>query len=218
MDPFKLVVVSAGLSLPSSTWLLADRLADATMRSLTDGERDVAIQVIELRDLATDIAGNLVAGFPGRPLSEALDAVTEADGLIAVTPVFSASYSGMFKSFFDVLDNEALIGKPVVVAATGGSTRHSLALEPGHRRSHVPGRPGRQGTGRADAWPPGRRLSFRRRRHTVRAAAHGAPTGLRPGLARASVPACASWATLRSHARRGVVSVQGDAPLQSQVT
>ncbi|MFD8008181.1 FMN reductase [Streptomyces mirabilis] len=129
MNPFKLVVVSAGLSLPSSTRLLADRLADATRRSLTDDERDVDIQVIELRDLATDIAGNLVTGFPGRTLSEALDAVTEADGVIAVTPVFSASYSGLFKSFFDVLDNEALFGKPVLIAATGGSTRHSLALE-----------------------------------------------------------------------------------------
>lgn len=120
----KLVVVSAGLSVPSSTRLLADRLAAAT-----DRQAPVKIQVVELRELAVEIAHNFTNGFPGRGLSAALDAVTEADGLIVVTPVFSASYSGLFKSFFDVLDKDALVGKPVLIAATGGTARHSLVLE-----------------------------------------------------------------------------------------
>ncbi|MFF4797907.1 FMN reductase [Streptomyces sp. NPDC001351] len=120
----KLVVVSAGLSVPSSTRLLGDRLAAAVGR-----QTPVDIQVVELRDLAVEIAHNLTNGFPGRTLSAALDAVTEADGLIVVTPVFSASYSGLFKSFFDVLDKDALTGKPVLIAATGGTARHSLVLE-----------------------------------------------------------------------------------------
>ncbi|MEU0676088.1 CE1759 family FMN reductase [Streptomyces sp. NPDC006172] len=120
----KLVVVSAGLSVPSSTRLLADRLAAAT------AERAAAeVEVVELRDLAVEIAHNLTNGFPGRKLAAALDAVTAADGLIVVTPVFSASYSGLFKSFFDVLEQDALAGKPVLIAATGGSARHSLVLE-----------------------------------------------------------------------------------------
>ncbi|MFD5270337.1 FMN reductase [Streptomyces sp. NPDC058335] len=119
----KLVVVSAGLSLPSSTRLLADRLADATRQNLAEAGHEVGVHVIELRELATDISHNLVNGFPGPTLSEALEAV------IVVTPVFSASYSGLFKSFFDVLDNAALVGKPVLIAATGGSSRHSLVLE-----------------------------------------------------------------------------------------
>src|SRR4051794_23303970 len=117
MNPLKLVVVSAGLSLPSSTRLLANRLADLTRRSLVETGRGVDVHVVELRDLATDIAHNLVNGFPGHALSEALKAVAEADGVIAVTPVFSASYSGLFKSFFDVLDNTTLVGKPVLIAA-----------------------------------------------------------------------------------------------------
>ena len=120
----KLVVVSAGLSVPSSTRLLADRLAAATT-----GRTPADVQVVELRDLAVEIAHNLTNGFPGRTLAAALDAVTGADGLIVVTPVFSASYSGLFKSFFDVLDKDALAGKPVLVAATGGTARHSLVLE-----------------------------------------------------------------------------------------
>jgi FMN reductase len=90
---------------------------------------DVAVEVIELRDLAVDIAHNLVAGYPAPALRGAIDAVTAADALIPVTPIFTASYSGLFKSFFDVVDNTALIGKPVLIAATGGTARHSLALE-----------------------------------------------------------------------------------------
>jgi FMN reductase len=129
MNPLRLAVVSAGLSLPSSTRLLADRLADATRQSLAEAGREVDVRVVELRDLATGIAQNLVNGFPGPVLGEALESVADADGVIAVTPVFSASYSGLFKSFFDVLDEAALTGKPVLIAATGGSSRHSLVLE-----------------------------------------------------------------------------------------
>lgn len=129
-EPLRIVAVSAGLSSPSSTRLLADRLAAATRERLeTDQDRPVEVRVIELRDLAVDIAGNLVSGFPSATLEEAIGAVTEADGLIAVTPVFTASYSGLFKSFFDLVENTALTGKPVVVAATGGTARHSLVLE-----------------------------------------------------------------------------------------
>lgn len=124
----KLVVVSAGLSVPSSTRLLADRLAAATA-GRTAGPGPVDVHVVELRDLAVEIAHNFTNGFPGRALSTAIDDVTSADGLIVVTPVFSASYSGLFKSFFDVLDKDALVGKPVLIAATGGTGRHSLVLE-----------------------------------------------------------------------------------------
>ncbi|OON78366.1 FMN reductase [Streptomyces tsukubensis] len=124
-----IVVVSAGLSVPSSTRLLADRLGEATARRLAQDGTAAQVRVVELRDLAKDIANNLVTGFPGPALGDAIDAVTRADALIAVTPIFSASYSGLFKSFFDVIDQDALTGKPVLIAATGGSPRHSLALE-----------------------------------------------------------------------------------------
>lgn len=129
-EPLRIVAVSAGLSSPSSTRLLADRLTAAARERLEEEQdRPVEVRVIELRDLAVDIAGNLVSGFPSATLEEAIGAVTDADGLIAVTPVFSASYSGLFKSFFDLVENTALTGKPVVVAATGGTARHSLVLE-----------------------------------------------------------------------------------------
>ncbi|MFC9735659.1 FMN reductase [Streptomyces roseolus] len=125
----KLIVVSAGLSTPSSTRLLADRLAEAARDELAARGQAASTEVVELRELAGDIADHLVTGFPPPRLSAAIDAVTAADGLIVVTPVFAASYSGLFKSFFDVIDPEALTGRPVLIAATGGTARHSLVLE-----------------------------------------------------------------------------------------
>lgn len=124
-----LVVVSAGLSQPSSTRLLADRLSAAVDRHLREAGIEPRIEVIELRDQAKDLVNNLLAGFPSPGLQAALDAVLGADGLIAVTPIFSASYSGLFKLFFDLVKRDGLAGTPVLIAATGGTARHSLALE-----------------------------------------------------------------------------------------
>ncbi|WP_405807232.1 MULTISPECIES: FMN reductase [unclassified Streptomyces] len=129
MRTLKLVAVSAGLSVPSSTRLLADRLTEAVRGTLAERDVEVQVRVVELRELAVPIANHLVTGFPAPALGEAIEAVTEADGLIAVTPVFKASYSGLFKSFFDLIEPDALTGKPVLIAATGGTARHSLVLE-----------------------------------------------------------------------------------------
>ncbi|TWD80878.1 FMN reductase [Kribbella amoyensis] len=124
-----IAVVTAGLTTPSSTRLLADQLA-AGVRDALDG-RGVPhkLVVIELRDHAHDLTNNLLTGFPTGALREVLDTVVRADALIAVTPTFSASYNGLFKMFFDVLDDKALVGKPVLLGATGGTERHSLVLE-----------------------------------------------------------------------------------------
>ncbi|CAM2928417.1 FMN reductase [Saccharomonospora xinjiangensis] len=124
MSVRNLAVVTAGLTNPSSTRLLADRLTEAVAPRVP-----VEPHVVELRDHARDVADNFVTGFAPPALAEQLDAVSKADGLIAVTPIFTASFSGLFKSFFDVLDNTALRGKPVLTGATGGTPRHSLALE-----------------------------------------------------------------------------------------
>ena len=129
MTTRSLVVISAGLSQPSSTRLLADQLAAAAVEAAAARSLTLQVKIIELRDLAHDIANNLLTGFPPPALKEATDAVTAADALIAVTPIFTASYSGLFKSFMDVLEKDTLTGKPVLIAATAGTARHSLALE-----------------------------------------------------------------------------------------
>lgn len=129
MTAKKIAVVSGGLSQPSSTRLLADRLAEATVRRLDEQGIEVEVHTIQLRDTAKDVTNNMLAGFPSPALTEVLETVTGADGLIAVSPIFTTSYSGMFKSFFDIIDPTALDGMPVVIGATGGTERHSLALE-----------------------------------------------------------------------------------------
>jgi FMN reductase len=124
-----LAVVSAGLSQPSSTRLLADKLAAATVARLADENITTSVVTYELRDYAQDIMNNLLTGFANPRLEEMIEAVTAADGLIAVTPIFTTSYSGLFKTFFDVLDNRSLTDQPVLIGATAGTPRHSLALD-----------------------------------------------------------------------------------------
>jgi FMN reductase len=129
MSTRTLAVVSAGLSTPSSTRLLADRLTAATVAALRERGENATVEVVELREHARDLADDLVTGFANESLRAAIDTVVGADALIAVTPVFSASYSGLFKTFFDVLDKDSLTGTPVLLGATAGTARHSLVIE-----------------------------------------------------------------------------------------
>lgn len=129
MNPRRIAVVTAGLSNPSTTRLLADRLVAATTRELSERGIQADIDVFELRDYAHDITDNLLAGFAPPALESMVNAVTSADGLIVVTPIFSTSYSGLFKSFIDILDPDALTGMPVLIGANAGTPRHSLAID-----------------------------------------------------------------------------------------
>ncbi|GIJ52593.1 CE1759 family FMN reductase [Virgisporangium aurantiacum] len=127
MTPRTLAVVSAGLSQPSSSRLLAERLAAGVVAASSDAIR--ALPVIEVRDHSHDVVNNLLTGFPPAALASTLAEIAGADGLIVVTPIFNTSYSGLFKSFFDVFEEGSLRDKPVLLGATGGTARHSLALE-----------------------------------------------------------------------------------------
>jgi FMN reductase len=124
-----LAVISGGLNEPSSTRLLADRVATSATHALGDLDVEVQVDVMDLRDHAHELTNMMLTGFAGPDLATAIDKVMKADGLIVATPIFSASYSGLFKTFFDLLEPDALVGKPVLIAATAGTARHSLALE-----------------------------------------------------------------------------------------
>ncbi len=128
-DTFQLAVVSAGTSDPSSTRLLADRIAERTANLAGRHGQAVTTTVIELRELAADIANATVSLLITPRLRQAIDALAVADGLVVSTPVYKAGASGLFKSFFDLLDNDLLIGKPVILAATAGTPRHALVAD-----------------------------------------------------------------------------------------
>lgn len=124
-----LVVVSAGMSSPSSTSMLAGRIADAVTREVTARGEGLDVRHVELREHGRAIIDAMTGGFAGPELEDVREAVHAADGLVMVTPIFTASYSGLFKSFVDILDKDALTRKPVLIAATAGTPRHSLVLE-----------------------------------------------------------------------------------------
>ncbi|MFF8959825.1 CE1759 family FMN reductase [Streptomyces sp. NPDC014894] len=125
----KIAIITAGLREPSSTRMLADRLEASVRAELTRSGDTVESSFVELRPLGRAIVDATLSGFPTEPLEEAFGTVAGADGVIAVTPAFNASFSGLFKSFFDVLPEDTLDDMPVLIGATGGTERHSLVLE-----------------------------------------------------------------------------------------
>lgn len=129
MNERKIVAVTAGLGAPSSSRLLTDAIVNRISEKLFAEGFTPKATVYELRDYAVDIAHNMTNGFASPRLAEVIRDVESSHLLVAVTPVFTAGMSGLFKSFFDVLDNKALTGKPVIVGATGGSVRHSLVID-----------------------------------------------------------------------------------------
>ncbi|MDO5677145.1 MAG: NAD(P)H-dependent oxidoreductase [Propionibacteriaceae bacterium] len=125
----KIVVISGGLGSPSSTRVLSDDIVARLRESLASKGEELEVTIAELRELAHPIVDAMLTGFPTGELARIVDAVTEADGLIVVSPTFSASISGLVKSFFDILEMDTLKGKHILMAATGGTERHSLMLE-----------------------------------------------------------------------------------------
>ena len=126
---FRLAVVTAGTSDPSATRMLADRLAERAAARAERRGAAVTVSVVDLREISADITSALVSQLVTPKLQQAISALREADGIIASTPVYKAGPSGLFTSFFDVLDNDLLIATPVVLAATAGTARHALVAD-----------------------------------------------------------------------------------------
>jgi len=125
----RLVVVSAGVSDPSASRLLADRITGKSLELLRGSGTRASASVVELAPLAVEIARATVSGFPSEQLQAAIERVAAADALVASTPIYKAGISGLFKSFIDVLDNDLLVAKPLLLAATAGTPRHALVID-----------------------------------------------------------------------------------------
>lgn len=125
----RVVVISGGLGTPSSTRLLGDDITARLRESLALRGEELEATVVELRELAHPIVDAMLTGFARGALADVLDTVGSADAMVVVSPTFSASISGLVKSFFDILEKDAIAGIPVLMAATGGTERHSLMLD-----------------------------------------------------------------------------------------
>ena len=128
-ESFRLAVVSAGTGDPSSTRLLADRIAERAAALAAGHGNTVAVSAIELRDISADITTSLTSQLITPKMQQAVTALGEADGIVAATPVYKAGPSGLFVSFLHALDNDLIIAKPVVLAATAGTSRHALVAD-----------------------------------------------------------------------------------------
>lgn len=123
---YSVTLITAGLSSQSSTTALGLSITQELAALLGP---ETKINVVELHSIAHDMVDYLL-GNPATPaLSEAFALAAGCDALVAVTPIYQAASSGIFKMFFDCLEPNALIYKPVIIAARSGSPRHALVLE-----------------------------------------------------------------------------------------
>lgn len=126
---FEIVTVATGLSEDSTTARLAARLAAATASALETTAPEVTVTEINLRTLAKEMVTMTVSGLPSPALEDAFAAVQRADALITVTPIYKSQPVGLQTLFFQLIDDAALAGTPVLIGSTGGTARHSLAAE-----------------------------------------------------------------------------------------
>lgn len=125
-----LTIISGGLGEPSSSLALGNTIAEAAQKAVQGCGSDLDVHAISLKDLAFDLAHCMTHNGELTPaLQRAIQQVKSSDALIAVTPVFKASYSGLFKMFFDALQPQDIKQIPVIIAANAGSQRHALVLE-----------------------------------------------------------------------------------------
>ena len=122
--PLRIVAVSGGLQRPSKAAALAEHLMDLIAEEVLCEQR-----LVELGQLAPQLAGATWRSHLPETVERELAAVEQADILVVATPVYRGSYTGLFKHFFDFIDQDALIDKPVLLAATGGSERHALMID-----------------------------------------------------------------------------------------
>ena len=122
--PLRIVAVSGGLQRPSKAAALAEHLMDLIADEVLCEQR-----LVELGQLAPQLAGAVWRSQLPETMERELAAVEQADIVVVTTPVYRGAYTGLFKHFFDFIHQDALIDKPVLLAATGGSERHALMID-----------------------------------------------------------------------------------------
>ena len=129
MSTLNVVTINGSLNKESKTGALLNLVVETVMEKARDAFLDVEATPIELRTLRLDLAQAMTEDDLSDAVRQAIDAMTRADLVIVGTPIYKASYAGLFKQFFDVVDRYALANTPVLLTATGGSDRHALAID-----------------------------------------------------------------------------------------
>ncbi|MFL9610097.1 NADPH-dependent FMN reductase [Methylobacillus sp. Pita2] len=120
----KIVGISGSLSQPSRTRALVEEIAASASHQL-----HAPAEVIDIAEFAAILGSTVSYGNFPPELTEIYKKVQEADLLVIASPVYKASYTGLLKHFFDLLDPKALVGKVAILAATGGSDQHAMVVD-----------------------------------------------------------------------------------------
>ncbi|CEI51344.1 FMN reductase [Acinetobacter bereziniae] len=122
--PLNIVAVSGGLNNPSKTESLVQAILDELGQATP-----INVHFIKFSEIGHLLGGAIYRNQLPQRVQDDLAAVEAADALIVGTPVYRASFTGLFKHFFDFVEQTALVDVPVLLAASGGSDRHALVLE-----------------------------------------------------------------------------------------
>lgn len=125
----QIVVISAGVSQPSSTHLLADQFVRRVLQRADAAQVTVEVRQVELRPLAQQIVQTMISGLQSAEIAQAIDHLAAADAIVVATPIYKAGMSGLLKSFLDILDQDLLLAKPTALLATAGTARHALVVD-----------------------------------------------------------------------------------------
>ena len=132
MPNISIVAVSGSLHSPSKTTVLVREILEGFATALRSGagnDLEVETHLIELSDIGREFSGALSRDDLSPIAEDALRRIESATLLIVASPVYRASFTGLFKHVFDFVGQYSLIDKPVLLAATGGSDRHALIIE-----------------------------------------------------------------------------------------
>ena len=133
MSTVRVTVVNGSYNTNSTTGRLADAIVQALLEQCAPHEVALEVTTVTLIELAADMFARLTSDWSAQSTSHALQgamaSVTNADLLLVASPIYKASYTGLFKVFFDLLGPNSLREKPVLVCASGGSDEHRLALD-----------------------------------------------------------------------------------------
>ncbi|BAN48743.1 FMN reductase [Metapseudomonas resinovorans] len=122
--PINVVAVTGSTFRPSRTLVLTQAIVAELGKHLP-----IRSHLIELGDIARSVGGALSRKELPETVEHELRAIETADLLVVATPVYRGTYPGQFKHLFDLIDLNALVDTPVLLAATGGSERHALVLD-----------------------------------------------------------------------------------------
>ena len=132
MPNISIVAVSGSLHSPSKTTVLVHEILEGFATALRSGagnDLEVETHLIELSDIGREFSGALSRDDLSPVAEDALRRIESATLLIVASPVYRASFTGLFKHVFDFVGQYSLRGTPVLLAATGGSDKHALIIE-----------------------------------------------------------------------------------------